>query len=43
VKVKSKANPFLPEFDKYFYHRTKWREDIAKNCKQNTTFTGNVK
>ena len=38
VKVKSKANPYLPEFDKYFFQRTKWREDIAKNCRQNTTF-----
>ena len=38
VKVKSKANPHLAEFDKYFYQRTKWREDIAKKCKQNTTF-----
>ena len=40
VKVKSKANPYLAEFDKYFYQRTKWREDIAKNCKQITTFVG---
>jgi len=38
VKVKSKANPYLPEFDKYFYQRTKWREDRAQNCKQKTTF-----
>ncbi len=38
VKVKSKANPFLPEFDKYFFKRTKWREDLAKECKQVTTF-----
>ncbi len=40
VKVKSKANPFLREFDKYFYKRTKWREDLAKQCRQNTTFVG---
>jgi RNA-directed DNA polymerase len=38
VKVKSKANPYLPEFDKYFYQRTKWREDLAKKCRQKTTF-----
>ena len=43
VKVKSKANPYLPEFDKYFYQRTKWREDIAKNCRQNTTFVSDIK
>ncbi len=38
VKVKSNANPYLPEFDKYFFKRTKWREDLAKECKQVTTF-----
>ena len=38
VKVKAKANPFLSEYDKYFYQRTKWRENIAKKCKQITTF-----
>ena len=38
VKVKAKANPFLKEYDKYFYQRTKWREDLAKECKQITTF-----
>ena len=38
VKVKAKANPFLPEYDRYFYQRTKWREDLAKECKQITTF-----
>jgi len=36
--VKAKANPFLSEYDKYFYQRTKWRENIAKECKQITTF-----
>jgi RNA-directed DNA polymerase len=41
VKVKSGANPFLPEFDKYFYQRTKWRKEIAKNCKQKTKFAAN--
>jgi len=38
VKVKAKANPFLKEYDKYFYQRTKWREDLAKECQQITTF-----
>jgi RNA-directed DNA polymerase len=38
VKVKSNANPFLPEFNKYFYQRTKWRLDVAKECRQITTF-----
>lgn len=38
VKVKAKANPFLIEYDKYFHQRTKWREDLAKECKQITTF-----
>ena len=41
VKVKSKANPYLPEYDKYFYQRTKWREDRAINCKQKTTSVSN--
>jgi RNA-directed DNA polymerase len=41
VKVKAKANPFLKEYDKYFYQRTKWREDLAKECKQITTFMSN--
>jgi len=38
VKVKASANPFLPEYDGYFYNRTKWREQLAKECKQITTF-----
>jgi len=38
VKIKSNANPFLPEFDKYFFKRKKWRGDLAKECKQITTF-----
>ncbi|MEA1981394.1 MAG: group II intron maturase-specific domain-containing protein [candidate division Zixibacteria bacterium] len=38
VKIKSKANPYLPEFDKYFIQRRKWREDLAKESKQITTF-----
>jgi RNA-directed DNA polymerase len=41
VKVKAKANPFLPEYERYFYKRTKWREDLAKECKQITTFMSN--
>jgi RNA-directed DNA polymerase len=41
VKVKASANPFLPEFDGYFYNRTKWREQLAKECKQITTFISN--
>jgi RNA-directed DNA polymerase len=41
VKVKANANPFLPEYDRYFYQRTKWREDLAKECKQITTFMSN--
>lgn len=43
VKVKANANPFLPEYDRYFYLRTKWREDLAKECKQITTFMTNKK
>jgi RNA-directed DNA polymerase len=38
VKIKSKANPYLPEFDRYFFQRQKWREDLAKECRQITTF-----
>jgi len=41
VKVKANANPFLEEYDKYFFQRTKWREDLAKECKQITTFMEN--
>ncbi len=33
-----KANPFLPECGIYLYKRTKWQEDLAKECKQITTF-----
>jgi len=36
--VKAKANPFLKEYDKYFFQRTKWRDDLAKECKQITPF-----
>ena len=38
VKVKSNANPYLPEFDKYFYHRRKCREELAAGSIQITTF-----
>jgi len=38
IKIKSKANPYLPEYDKYFFQRQKWREDLANKCKQITTF-----
>ena len=41
VKVKAKANPFLPEYDEYFCNRTKWRAKLAKECKQITTFMSN--
>lgn len=37
VKIKGEANPFLPEFDKYFFNRTKRREQVAKECRQITT------
>jgi RNA-directed DNA polymerase len=38
VKVRSNANPYLPEFDKYFHHRRKCRVELAAKCKQNTRF-----
>ena len=41
VKVKAQANPFLKEFDKYFVQRTNWRNDLAIECKQITTFMSN--
>ena len=41
VKVKSNANPFNPDYDKYFFQRQKWREDLAKECRQITTFVKN--
>ena len=42
VKIKSKANPFLKENEKYFYVRKKWKEDIAKKCEQKTTFVKKI-
>ncbi len=41
VKIKGDANPFLPEYDKYFSNRTKRRETLAKECRQITTFIVN--
>jgi len=41
IKIKNKANPYLPEYDKYFSQRQKWREDVAKKCRQITTFVNN--
>ena len=38
VKIRSNANPYSPEFDKYFIHRRKCREELATECKQITTF-----
>lgn len=43
VKVKYAANPFLPEFDRYFSTRSKQMHDLAKECKQITTFMSNRK
>ncbi len=43
VKLKAEANPFLPEFDEYFSNRTKWRANLAKECKQITMFMSNKK
>ena len=41
VKVKGHTNPFLQEYDRYYFNRTKWRENLAKECKQITTFMSN--
>jgi RNA-directed DNA polymerase len=38
VKIKSGANPYLTEFDKYFNQRRNCRENLAKVGKQITTF-----
>ena len=40
VKIRSLANPYLPEYDKYFSQRRACREILAKECKQITTFSG---
>ena len=42
VKVKSAANPFLKEGEKYFFVRKKWRKDIAEKCRQKTTFVKKI-
>jgi hypothetical protein len=42
VKIKSKANPYFKEYDNYFYARKKWREDLAKDCSQKTTFVKKI-
>ena len=39
VKIRSHANPYLPEYDKYFFLRKARREILAKECKQITTFS----
>jgi len=41
VKIKADANPYLQEYDRYFAIRTKWRDKLAKECKQITTFMSN--
>jgi len=32
VKIKAKANPFLPQYDDYFKNRTNWRVNLVKEC-----------
>jgi RNA-directed DNA polymerase len=38
IKIESKANLFLPEYDKYFVKRKAWKEISAKEIKQITKF-----
>ncbi len=38
VKIAGDANPYLTEFDQYFVYRQKYRDSLAKECKQKTTF-----
>ena len=38
VKISCHANPFLPEFDMYFFQRKRRRKCLAEECKQITTF-----
>jgi len=40
VKIRSLANPYLPEYDNYFFLRKACRDILAKECKQITTFSG---
>ena len=35
------ANPFMQEWETYFFKRRKWREDLAKQCRQITKFAVN--
>jgi RNA-directed DNA polymerase len=42
VKIKRKASPYLPEYDIYFFKRKKWRENLAKECGQKTTFVKKI-
>ena len=39
VKIRGKANPYLPEFDKYFFQRQACRDNLTKECNQITTFS----
>ena len=43
VKIKGDANPYLQEYYRYLAIRTKWRDKLAKECKQITTFMSNNK
>ncbi len=38
IKIKNCANPFLPEFDNYFYMRKMFKLESTKLCRQKTTF-----
>jgi hypothetical protein len=38
VKIKSEANPYLTVYDKYFFKRFQDKEELAKECRQITTF-----
>jgi RNA-directed DNA polymerase len=39
VKIRSNANPFLPEFDRYFFFRQRRRREVAIECRQITNFS----
>ena len=41
VKIKAVANTYLQEYDRYYAIRTKWRDKLAKERKQITTFMSN--
>jgi len=36
VKIRAVANPYLPEFDKYFKNRIRKRKQLAQKCQQKT-------